>query len=188
MGTWREAYEMLPEAQQERVQRWIQLQGLIAESLGMSFDRWIEDYVGGAMAAPFDYRFMEVTAPGFAGLDTDGATFSRETDPATARVARVPVRSANQLGRLSNALQDALTDQLGDPSAGPLAVAPGDVATLQKIFPAERGLARLKRKDFRKVRFVRTDTQIRLEVEGENEPLLAQDLFAFSSALNKPRV
>jgi hypothetical protein len=37
------------------------------------------------------------TISGFAGLDADGATFTKDLDPATARVARVPLRAKNQL-------------------------------------------------------------------------------------------
>jgi hypothetical protein len=188
MSGWLEAYERLPEAQKVRVQRWIHLQKFIAETLGMPFEQWVETYVGAAMQAPFDYSFMEAaTISGFAGLDADGATFTKDLDPATARVARVPLRAKNQLGRLSSGLQDALARLLEDPEAtAPVPIPPADVVTLQKILPGEKGLARLKRKDFRKARVVREGPRVRVVLEGDAAPLVDQDVFELSAVLNKP--
>lgn len=214
MSGWLEAYEKLPELQKARVQRWIHLQKLIAETLRIPFDRWIEVYVGAAIEAPFDYAFMEVTVPGFVGLDADGATFTRDLDPASARSARVPVRAQNQLGRLSPGLQAVLTQLLeGDAPTSLEPVPPADVGTLQKLFPRSAALAKLKRKDFRRVVIERSGDTILITlsepggpaapssggaqafappVEGARaerpEPLLALDVYEFAAVLNKPNL
>lgn len=185
MSSWLEAYEKLPEAQKARVQRWIHLQKFIAETLRVPFDTWIEKYVGAAMNAPFDYSFMQVTVPGFSGLETEGASFSTALDPATARTARVPLKAKNQMGRLSPALQEALAALLEAPSEDKASVPPADVVTLQKIFPSAKPLAKLKRKDFRNVRIRREGNDIVIAVEAE--VLLQQDVFELSAALNRPQ-
>ena len=189
MSAWLEAYEKLPEAQKGRVQRWIHLQKLVAETLRIDFDRWIEDYVGGAMKAPFDYRFMEVTVPDFAGLDVEGATFTKDTDPATARTARVPIRAKNQLGRLSPGLQEGFAGLLEGTHAEAIPVPPSDVVTLQKLFPSEKPLAKLKRKDFRRVELSREGNDILCGLSGEPaEVLFRLELFEGSAILDKPNL
>lgn len=189
MSAWLEAYEKLPEAQKVRVQRWIHLQKFISETLGVPFETWIETYVGGAMAAPFDYSFMQVTVPGFSGLETDGATFSREVDPATARTSRVPLGAKNQLGRLSPTLQEAIGARLesAEPT-DPAPVPPADVVVLQKVFPGEKALARLKRKDFRRVRLGREGDRVYVGLDGDAERLLELPLHEFTAVMKRPKV
>ena len=189
VSAWLEAFEQLSEAQKSRLRRWIQLQELIADTLRIPFETWIETYIGEAMQRPFDYSFMQVTVPGFVGLELEGAavSFSATLDPATARTARVPVRAQNQLGRLSSDFQDRVVELLDEKGVGDShPVPPGDVACLQKVFPREKALAQLKRKDFRKVRMTRQPDSIVLEVEGD--PLLKQDIYEFSAVMNKPHL
>src|SRR5882672_7038285 len=144
MGAWLEAYEKLTEEQQDRVQRWIHLNKFIAHTLHMPFDDWVNRFITPAMERPMDYSFMESTLVGFQGLDVEGqgVSFTKELDPSTRLVRRVPLRAKNNLGRLSTDLQDGIAKllELADEPAedeAPLKVSPGDVAHLQKIFPGE---------------------------------------------------
>lgn len=190
MSGWLQAYEKLPEEQKARVQRWIHLQKLIAETLKIPFERWIEAYVGSAMQAPFDYSFMQVTLPDFAGLETDGATFSKDVDPATARTARVPLRAKNQLGRLSPGLQESIGGFLEDEAkaASSHPIPPADVVTLQKILAGEKALVRLKRKDFRRVRIGRTGDEVVIRLDEDGDELARLDVFEFSAVMNRPHL
>lgn len=188
MSAWQEAYEKLDAEQKARVKRWIHLQQLIARTLNIPFEKWIETYVGDAMAAPFDYTFMEVTVPGFAGLDVEGASFSHDVDPSTTRIARVPLKAKNQMGRLSPPFQEALAGLLEARETGPVKVPPADVATLQKVLASAKPLARLKRKDFRRVQVRREDNILVIELAGDSEVLLQQDLFELSAVLKRPQL
>ncbi len=183
MSAWLEAFEGLPEAAKERVRRWVLLQRLVADTLGVPFERWVEEYVGGAMAHPFDYRFLDGLVPGgFEGFG--GATeFSLGADPATAGMAKVPVRAANQLGRLSPGFQDAIRRLLDDPEAPAATPPPGDVATLQKIFPGVKALARLKRPEFRRLRLTRDHDALVLSLDGPAEDLAQLPLEEVASTL-----
>lgn len=190
MSAWLEAYQQLPEEIQERVQRWLHLQKFISQTLKIPWEKWVEDYLGSCMARPFDYSFMEATFPSFAGFEGaagQGVSFSKEMDPATALVARVPLRAQNNMGKLSPDLQDALGGMLeiGEPSSTRLK--PSDVVHLQKMFPKEKGLAKLKRKDFRKLTVERDGDDIVVEVEGGDE-LLRLNVLEFSAVMSRALV
>lgn len=190
VSAWLEAYEQLPEEIQGRVQRWLHLQKFISQTLKIPWEKWVEHYLGYCMEHPFDYSFMEATFPSFAGFDGptgQGVSFSKEIDPATALVARVPLRAQNNMGKLSPDLQDALGGMLevGDPSATRLL--PADVVHLQKMFPKEKALAKLKRKDFRKLTIERDGDDVVVEVEGGDE-LLRLNVLEFSAVMSRALV
>ncbi|MEQ8276439.1 MAG: hypothetical protein RMA76_16210 [Deltaproteobacteria bacterium] len=162
MGAWLESYRQLSPDQQERVQAWLHLNKFICRTLRIDWENWVDDYLNPAMEHPLDYSFMLLCLPEFSGLKMDGAgvTFSKDVDPATAQVARVPLRAKNNLGRLSEQLQDGIAQLLEDAGAADVKVGPADVAKLQKILPREKALAKLKRKDFRAVVLVRDDQDV----------------------------
>jgi hypothetical protein len=194
MGAWLEAYEKLSEDQKDRVQRWIHLNKFIAHTLHLSWDDWVNRFLSPSMERPMDYSFMESTLVGFRGLDVEGqgVSFTKEIDPSTRLVRRVPLRAKNNLGRLSPELQDGvatLLERAEDPEGEdpPLRVPPGDVAHLQKIFPGEKLLAKLKRPDFRKVTFAREVDEIVLAVEGGGE-LMRMNVLEFSGVMSKALV
>ena len=166
MAAWLQAYERLDEAQKDRVQKWLHLNKFIARSLQLDWSTWVDDYLKPAMDRPLDYSFMADCLPDFQGFETSGqgATFSTAVDPATAQTARVPLRAANNLGRLSTTSQDGIA-QLLEGAGDPVLLPPGDVAVLQKIFRREKALGKLPRKDFRKVQVVRDDNEIVIRVE-----------------------
>ncbi len=167
------------------MQRWIHLQRFVADTLRMSFDKWIEEYVGPCMEKPFDYSFLQDTIPGLqGGLNTDGVSFSKDIDPATALTARVPLRAQNNLGRLSPNLQDQVAALLSSGESAAHKLSPADLTQLQKIFPQEKALARLKRKDFRKTQVVREADDILINVEG-GEAILKLNVLEFSAVMNK---
>lgn len=184
MATWLESYKKLPPLQQARVERWIQIQRFVAETLKIDFETWITDYVGGAMEAPFDYSFLEEAA--FVGLNLTSETFTKDLDPATAQVARVPIKAQNQMGRLSPEFQARVAERLENYLEAPVPIPPADVATLQKLFPKERLLGRLKRKDFKALQLRRSGNRIELSVKGKEQPLLSMELIGFAAVLNKP--
>ncbi len=188
MSAWLEAYNQLEPAEQERIQRWLHLQRFISETLRVPWETWIETYIGGAMERPFDYSFMDATIPGFSGLDGpagQGESFTKEIDPATALTARVPLRAQNNLGRLSPGLQDQVSALLGSVEAPAAKLLPADVAVLQKIFAKEKALAKLKRKDFRKLSLERSGDDLLIEVQGADAPLLRMNLMEFSAVMGR---
>jgi hypothetical protein len=187
VSAWLEAYERLPEDAQARVKHWLHLQKLIAQTLRLSWEEWIEKYLGYAMEHPFDYRFMQATFPAFAGVDAEpgqGASFTTQMDPATALTARVPLRAKNNLGRLSPELQDAIGAMLetGEPSS--VKLLPADVVHLQKIFLKEKSLAKLKKKDFKALTLERDGDDIFISLEG-GEELLRINVLEFGATMSK---
>ena len=168
MGAWLEAYEQLDDDQKDRVQKWLHLNKFIARTLRLDWSTWVETYLQPAMDHPLDYSFMADCVPDFQGLEVQGqgVSFSTDVDPATAQTARVPLRAANNLGRLSPAAQDGIAALLESAQAPTVAVAPGDVVFLQKIFRREKALGKLPRKDFRRVQVSREDNDIIVSVEG----------------------
>jgi hypothetical protein len=194
MGAWLEAYEKLQPEQQDRVQRWIHLNKFIAHTLRLSWDDWVNRFIQPCMERPMDYSFMEPTLVGKEGLGLEGqgVTFTKEIDPSTRLVRRVPLRAKNNLGRLSPDLQDGIAklleraeDRAEDEA--PLKVLPADVAHLQKIFPGEKALAKLKRPDFRKVTFAREVDEVVIAVEGADE-LMRMNVLEFSAVMSKALV
>jgi hypothetical protein len=187
MGAWLDAYRQLPEDAQDRVQRWLHLQKFIAKTLKLDFEAWVDGYLTPCMEAPLDYAFMEACLPGFTGFDGvvgQGVTFSKDVDPATAAVARVPLRAQNNLGRLSPELQDRLAALLEGSDPGPHKLTPADVNVLQKMLRTEKALARLARPLFRKVELLREDNAVVLRVEG-GEELMRQDVHELGVFLRK---
>lgn len=188
MGAWLEAYEKLPTEAQDRVQRWLHLNQFIARTLRIDWDKWVSDYLQPTFQSPLDYTFMEACLPGFVGglgMEGQGVSYSAAVDPATAQVARVPLRAKNNLGRLSPEAQDklaALLEQGGDP----LPLTPADVAQLQKILPGEKALAKLDRKDFRKV-VVKRDADDVVLVAGDRE-LVRQSVHDLAALLRRALV
>ena len=185
MGAWLEAYEKLPTEAQDRVQRWLHLNHFIARTLRIDWQKWVDDYLNPTFQAPLDYAFMEACLPDFVGglgMEGQGASYSTAVDPATAQVARVPLRAKNNLGRLSPELQDRLA-QLLEGGGDPMTLSPADVAHLQKIFPGEKLLAKLDRKDFRKVVVLRESDEIILKV-GDKE-LLRQSVVELGASMRK---
>lgn len=189
MGAWLEAYEELDDEQKLRVQRWLHLNKFIARTLKLDWDEWIDDYVKSCVENPLDYAFMQACLPGFTGIDTQGqgTTFSTEVDPATAAVAKVPLRAQNNLGRLSPDLQDTLAAMLETGEPDPAKVSPADVTALQKILRTEKTLAKLKRPLFRKVQVARDEDDIVLRVEGGDE-LVRMNVLEFGAVMRKQNV
>ncbi len=189
MGAWLEAYEKLDEAQKDRVQRWLHLNKFIARTLKLDWVTWVEDYLQPAMDRPLDYRFMADCIPDFSGLDVQGqgVSFSTDVDPATAQTARVPLRAANNLGRLSPAVQDGIARLLESVEASAVPVLPGDVGHLQKIFRRENALGKLPRKDFRSVQVARDDNDIVISVVGGAE-LVRTSVIEFGTEMRRALV
>lgn len=190
MGAWLEAYQKLPTEAQDRVQKWLHLQKFIARTLKVDWQTWVDDYLTPCMENPLDYRFMEVCVADFVGFDgTEGAgvSFSKDVDPATAAVARVPLRAQNNLGRLSPDLQDALSGLLEGATEGPVKLSPADVNTLQKILRTEKALAKLKRPLFRKVEVAREAQDVVIRVQGGDE-LVRQSVMELGATMRKPWV
>jgi hypothetical protein len=185
MTSWIEGYEALDEARKINVQRWMHLNKFIAHTLKIDERAWFEDWVGDAMRQPFDYGFMADTFPGLTGLNLDSETFTRGMDPGAAFAGpRIPLRAKNNLGRLSAELQDALAGLLerGEPmSAG---ISPQDVATLQKIFPSAKGLAKLKRPDFRGVQIARAGDDVTMTGPGGDE-ILRVNVMEFAAVMSR---
>lgn len=157
MGAWLEAYEKLDDARKQNVQRWIHLNKFIAKTLKIDEEAWFEDWVGEAMHNPLDYSFMADAIPGLAehGLASDdamaaGESFQRSFDPA-GLVPKVALSAENNLGRFSKDFQEGVQGLLerGEPES--FALQPSDVALLQKLFPSQKALAKLKRPDFKSV-------------------------------------
>ncbi len=186
MSGWLEAYERLPEDAKARVQQWLHLQRMIAETLRVPWERWIDHYIGYAMSHPFDYRFMEAAIPNFVGLETTGG-FTTQLDPATALVARVPLRAQNNLGRLSPELQDTIAALLERTDAGSFPLLPSDVALLQKIFFKEKSLARLKKQSFKDLVLERDGDDLTISLPG-GEELLRMNVLEFGATMSKALV
>jgi hypothetical protein len=188
VSSWIESYEALDEARQVNVQRWLHLNKFIAHTLKIDERAWFEDYLGGAMQRPFDYGFMADTIPGLTGLGLEGAgeTFTRGIEPGGFVGSKVALRARNNMGRLSPPLQDALAGLLerGEPSA--VALLPSDVATLQKIFPSAKGLAKLQRKDFRSVGLARDAATDELVMTGPPGELVRINVLEFAGVLARP--
>ena len=189
MGAWLEAYEKLDEAQKDRVQRWLHLNKFIVRTLRLDWETWVDDYLQPAMNAPLDYSFMADCVPDFQGLDAagQGETFSKAVDPATAQTARVPLRAANHLGRLSPDVQDGIARLLESADGAPVVVLPGDVVHLQKIFRREKALGKLPRKDFRSVEVCRDANDIVIRVRDGAE-LVRMSVVEFGAEMRRALV
>ena len=187
MPSWIEGYEALDDARKVNVQKWMHLNKFIAHTLRIDERAWFEDWVGEAMRQPFDYTFMADTIPGLTGLHTDGETFTRSMDPGAFSGARVALRSKNNMGKLSPELQDALSGLLehGEPMQAGLR--PQDVATLQKIFPSAKGLAKLKRPDFRGVQIARAGDDVTLCAPA-GEEILRVNVMEFAAVMSRALV
>lgn len=188
MAAWLEAYEQLDEAQKDRVQKWLHLNKFIARTLKLDWATWVDEFLKPAMDRPLDYSFMADCLPDFKGLDAtgQGVTFSTAVDPATAQTARVPLRAANNLGRLSPGAQDGIATLLL--GRGPtVSLAPGDVVVLQKIFRRDKALTKLPRKDFRRVRVSREDNDIVLHVE-EGAEIVRLPVIEFGAEMRRALV
>jgi hypothetical protein len=182
---WLDAYRRLPEEAQERVKYWLHLQRLIAQTLRIPWETWIDRYIAYAMAHPLDYSFMQATFPTmaeFTGLEV--ASFSKALDPATALTARVPLRAKNNLGRLSPELQDAIAAMLETDAGNSAHLSPADVVHLQKIFLKEKSLAKLKKKDFKSLTLERDGDEIIISIEGGGE-LLRMNVLEFGATMGK---
>jgi len=185
MGAWLQAYEGLDEAQKDRVQKWLHLNKFITRTLRIDWDTWVDDFLQPAMDNPLDFSFMADCLPNFQGLDASGqgVTFSKDVDPATAQMARVPLRAANNLGRLSPPTQDAI-DGLLQSGGEPVVLPPGDVAHLQKIFRREKALGRLPRKDFRRVQIARESNEIVVRVV-DGDSLMTLSVVEFGTEMRR---
>lgn len=190
MGAWLEAYQKLPTEAQDRVQKWLHLQKFIARTLELEWETWVDEYLTPCMENPLDYSFMEACLADFAGFDgTEGAgvSFSKDVDPATAAVARVPLRAQNNLGRLSPDLQDALAGLLEGGEPAQVKLLPADVNTLQKVLRTEKALAKLKRPLFRKVEIARDAQDVVVRVQDGDE-LVRKSVLEFGAVMRKPWV
>jgi hypothetical protein len=188
MGAWLEAYEKLPTEAQDRVQRWLHLNHFIARTLRIDWQKWVDDYLTPTFQAPLDYSFMRDCLPDFVGglgMEGQGASYSAAVDPATAQVSRVPLRAKNNLGRLSPELQDRMALLL-EKDGEPMTLTPADVAQLQKILPGEKPLAKLDRKDFRKVSVCRDGDEIVIAA-GDKE-LVRQPVLELGAIMKKALV
>lgn len=190
MPSWLESYEQLSEEQQDRVQRWLHLNKFIAHTLRMPWEKWIDGFIAPSMAKPMDYAFMSSTIADFTGLGLEGqgVTFSRDVDPSSKAISRVPLRAKNNLGRLSPELQDAIGAMLerGETATSKLVAA--DAAMLQKIFPGEKKLAKLPKPSFRKLSLARDEDDIVLSVEGEEEPIFRLNVLEFAAVMSRALV
>jgi len=187
MPSWIEGYEALDEPRKINIQRWIHLNKFIASTLRIDERAWFEDWVGECMRTPFDYGFMADTIPGMAGLALEGETFTRAVDPGSFSGARVALRAKNNMGKLGPELQDALAGLLerGEPMQAGLG--PQDVVTLQKIFPSAKGLARLKRPDFRGVQISRVGDDVAMTAPG-GEEILRMNVMEFATVMSRTLV
>ena len=188
MTGWLDAYQRLPADVQERVKYWLHLQRLIAQTLRIPWEKWIDQYIGTAMKNPFDYGFMEATFPtmaGFSGLES--ASFTKDLDPATALTARVPLRAKNNLGRLSPELQDAISRMLEQNDTNAVTLLPADVVHLQKIFLKEKGIAKLKKKDFKSLTLERDGDEMIVTLQGGDE-VLRINVLEFGATMSKALV
>ena len=188
MAGWLDAYQRLPEDAKERVKYWLHLQRLIAQTLRIPWEKWVDQYLGYAMQHPFDYGFMQATFPAmaaFSGLES--ASFSKDVDPATALTARVPLRAKNNLGRLSPDLQDAISRMLEQNDDEAVQLSPADVVHLQKIFLKEKGLTKLKKKDFKSLTLERDGDEMIISIEGGGE-ILRMNVLEFGATMSKALV
>ena len=188
MSEWARAFEALSEEQKVNVQRWIHLNKFIARTLKVPEQAWFETYLGEAMANPLDYSFMEPTFPGFSGMEVpgQGESFTKGFDPSALVGPKVAIRAENNLGRLSPELQDAIAGMLekGEPESVHLVAS--DVAQLQKMFPGQKGLAKLKRPDFKKLSLARdlaSDDMV-LGVAGGDE-VLRLNVMEFGAVMSR---
>jgi hypothetical protein len=192
MGAWLEAYEKLDDARKVNVQRWIHLNKFIAKTLQIEPEAWFEDWVGEAMQNPFDYSFMAEAIPGLVehGLGTDdameaGESFQRTFDPASI-APKVPLSAENNLGRFSKDFQEQVASMLerGDPDQ--IALAPSDVAMMQKLFPSQKALAKLKRPDFRRVELRRDHAEEDMVAAlGDDTELLRVHVLEFAGVMGR---
>lgn len=192
MGAWLEAYEKLDDARKVNVQRWIHLNKFIAKTLKIDEEAWFEDWIGEAMQNPLDYSFMADAIPGLTGqgLASDdamqaGESFQRSFDPA-GLAPKVPLSAENNLGRFSKDFQTQVQSMLeqGDPERFPLS--PSDVAILQKLFPSQKALAKLKRQDFRRLELRRdhAEEDIVAAISAESE-LLRVNVLEFAGVMGR---
>jgi hypothetical protein len=182
---WLDAYQRLPEETRERVKYWLHLQRLIAQTLRIPWEKWIDQYIATAMQHPFDYGFMQATLPTmaeFSGLES--GSFSEELDPSAALIARVPLRAKNNLGKLSPDLQDAISRMLEQNDTTSVALSPADVVQLQKIFLKEKAIAKLKKKDFRSLTLERDGDEMIISLEGGGE-ILRMNVLEFGATMSK---
>lgn len=188
MTDWLQSYEALPQESKVNVQRWIHFNKFVAHTLRIDEKTWFEGYLGAAMQRPFDYSFMNDLIPGFSGLDVQGQgeAFTRGLEPGAFIGPRVPLRAKNNLGRLSPALQDALGGLLekGEPSQ--VSLLASDLAQLQKIFPSAKGLAKLKRPDFKGVQLRRDEvtSEVVMETAGGAE-ILRLNVLEFAAVMSR---
>lgn len=187
MAGWLESYNQLTEEQQDRVQRWLHLNKFIAHTLRIPWNDWVDKHLTPCMQKPMDYSFMEATIAELGGLGVEGrgASFSSGMDPSTRLVRRVPLRARNNLGRLSPELQDRIAQLLERADRPRLKLVAADVAMLQKIFPAEKTLGRLKKPDFRKVEIFRDEDDLVLLIEGRGEEILRLNVLEVSAVLSR---
>jgi hypothetical protein len=183
-----EVIKRLPKEDQGRIEAWMRLQVLIAETLRIAWEKWVNEYIGPAMAAPLDLSFLD---PILADLGKEviegGVSFTIEPDAATALVSRVTVRAKNNLGRLSPALQDSIAAMLEGSKTAPERITPADVAHLQKLFPKEKSLARLPHKDFRRLAIERSGDNITIQLEG-GDAVLELNVLEFGAVMSKALV
>lgn len=186
MGTFADEYAKLSEEQQGRIQEWVHLQRFIAHTLRMPFEKWVDDFVVPCMEKPLDYSFAEPVIGNYGGIDM-GVSFSKGGDPALANVSRVPLRAKNNLGRLSPELQDQIAALLDQGSAEPVRLQGADVVMLQKIFPSEKALSRLKKPDFRKLSLRREGDEVVLALDGAADVMRAS-VAEFSQVMSRALV
>lgn len=195
MGAWLEAYERLDDARKQNVQRWIHLNKFIAKTLKIDEEAWFEDWVGEAMQNPLDYSFMAEAIPGLAehGLAADdamaaGESFQRSFDPA-GLAPKIPLSAEYNLGRFSKDFQAQVQSLLerGEPERFPLQ--PSDVALLQKLFPSQKALAKLKRPDFKSVVLARDHAEEDIvATAGQGAEILRVNVLEFAGVMGRKLV
>lgn len=171
MSAWTEGFQRLSTDQKTRVEEWVVLMGFVANTLRIPWKTWVDGYLQDAISKPVDYAFLDATRVDGFGFGPESVTFTRRADLATLTVPRIPVRSRNNLGRLSPDLQDQIAGMLqhGEPSS--LRLQPSDVSLLQKIFPSAKAVAKLKHPDFKKVVLSRSfgEHDITFSIDGGQE-------------------
>lgn len=166
---WFEHYEALPPKTKARVDRWLKLQVAIADSLGMNLEVWIEQFVQPGLSAPFDFRFLQQLVPSEPGDDGQALDFEAHAKLGLGEQPKRALRASNQMGRLSETLQAHLTTLIQNPEPAEFPVPPSDVGVLIKLMPREKGLGKVSRRMYRKIRVFREGQDIGFKIAGGRE-------------------
>src|SRR5262245_647981 len=126
MSSFMGAVEKLSAAQKDRLATWTALNGFIAQTLRIPWEKWIEGYVQNAIDHPLDMAFLEA-AEIEPGKELALGSFEHAAQLGMPAVSKVPLRAKNNLGRLSPELQDQIAERLETAVPTPVKLKPSDV-------------------------------------------------------------